>query len=99
VTRGEVIHFTATATDLDQTLGELVFYLSEETNVPGSAAQPKISFAGDFEWTADVTGTFTITVIVSDGAGSIAQQDFMITVSDMEGAANIAAIDIAMASR
>jgi hypothetical protein len=67
VTLGDEIEFTATATDVDHTLAELIFYLDPESSeLPGSVIQPDISIDGDFLWTADSVGTFIIRIFVSD---------------------------------
>jgi hypothetical protein len=79
VTLGDEIEFTATATDLDHTLAELSFYLDPDA-LEGSLVQPDITIDGDFLWTADALGTFTITVIVIDSNGLPNQASFIITV-------------------
>jgi hypothetical protein len=102
VTHGSTVEFTATATDLDHTLAELFFYLDPDTDIEGTVTQPEISEDGNFLWTADVVGTFTITVLVTDGTTDQPdQQTFTITVTELpveEEQTNAAAVDAAFDS-
>jgi cyclophilin family peptidyl-prolyl cis-trans isomerase len=78
---GQLISFTATATDNDLPGDTLTFSLLG-TPPSGAAINPT---TGEFTWTptaAQAPGMYTITVQVMDAAGSSDTEDFTVTVAD-----------------
>ena len=67
-TLGDMIAFTAEATDPDNDPTELTFMLDlDNSGITSGEAQPTIDQDGEFTWEPTETGTFVITIIVSDG--------------------------------
>ena len=101
VTVGQTIEFAAVASDIDDAEGDLTFTLDLSTSgLPAGAAIPTISSppgslpGGDFAWTPDTTGTFTITVIVTDAGGLAAQRSFTVDVQAAASASPLPTEDI-----
>ncbi|MEM9353969.1 MAG: hypothetical protein AAGA92_13225, partial [Planctomycetota bacterium] len=81
------IDITAMVNDPDHDNYELFFRLDlKDSGISPGSAQPTITSApndnpgGQFSWTPDETGTFVITVIVTDALGGVDQETFTVEV-------------------
>lgn len=93
IDEGELLTFTATATDPDLPVQTLTFSL-DDSAPEGAAIDP---VTGVFTWTptASQVGTFVIIVLVTDnGSPALADSEtFTVTVNDINSPPDIAAID------
>ena len=87
ITLGDMVQFVATATDPDTPSMELVFSLDlTASGISAGAAMPTITTppgtvpGGEFSWTPDELGTFTITVVVTDSTSLSSSRTFIIEV-------------------
>ncbi len=85
---GGSLNFTAVASDLDTPPGEIMFSLDlSEANFGTGAALPTITSppgnvpGGVFSWSPSETGTFRITVLVTDATGLTDEQSFTVEVA------------------
>ena len=73
-TLGDMITFASTVTDPDNVAGELTFMLDlDNSGITAGEALPAIDQSGNFSWQPTETGTFTVTLIVSDGLSADAE--------------------------
>ncbi|MEM8678322.1 MAG: putative Ig domain-containing protein [Planctomycetota bacterium] len=81
VTLGGDVSFTATVNDVDDELANMTFMLDlDNSGIGDGEAMPTIDAAGMFQWTPTATGTFEVTVIVTDGSGGADQETFLVQV-------------------
>jgi len=86
-----LVSFTATVTDIDNSAAEIFFILDlENSGIPDQVPPPSITSppgttpGGDFSWTPTQTGTFTITILVTDVDGLSDQETFVLNVVEAQ---------------
>ncbi|MEW4565539.1 Ig-like domain-containing protein [Bremerella sp. JC770] len=82
------VTFDVSVVDPDTPPENLIIFLDLDTSgIPLEVAQPTITTpGGTFSWTPTQTGTFTITVVVTDGGDIFDQETFILTVVDNSAA-------------